>query len=69
MKQIKRIIPAVMASQHPDHASKPYWHDDPFISTQEETEECFRLKKHKQCRQLQKEKPLWPDNRLISSAP
>ncbi len=31
-----------MASQHPDHASKPYWHHEPFISTQLETEECFR---------------------------
>ncbi len=30
-----------MASQHPDHASKPYWHDRAFISTQYETFECF----------------------------
>lgn len=31
-----------MASQHPDHAGKPYWHTDTFISVQHETEECFR---------------------------
>lgn len=30
-----------MASQHPDHASKPYWHTDAFITTQQETQECF----------------------------
>lgn len=37
-----RKIPATMASQHPDHASKPYWYHDEFISVQQETEECFR---------------------------
>jgi phosphoenolpyruvate carboxylase len=36
-----RKIPATMASQHPDHASKPYWHNEEFISTQYETHECF----------------------------
>lgn len=30
-----------MVSQHPDHASKPYWHSEEFISTQHETHECF----------------------------
>lgn len=30
-----------MVSQHPDHASKPYWHTEEFISTQHETFECF----------------------------
>jgi len=30
-----------MASQHPDHAGKPYWHDKEFISVQEETKECY----------------------------
>ncbi len=41
-KIIQRKIPTTMASQHPDHAHKPYWHREPFISTKEETEELFR---------------------------
>lgn len=36
-----RKIPATMASQHPDHASKPYWHNTEFIGVQEEARECF----------------------------
>ncbi len=36
-----RKIPATMVSQHPDHASKPYWHSEAFISTQHETFECY----------------------------
>ena len=38
---MKRIIPATMASQHPDHAAKPYWHTKEFISTRQEIKECF----------------------------
>lgn len=30
-----------MVTQHPDHASAPYWHKDPFISVKEEIHECF----------------------------
>lgn len=30
-----------MASQHPDHAGKPYWNNKEFISTQKEVKECF----------------------------
>ena len=30
-----------MISQHPDNANKPYWHNAEFVSTQEETHECF----------------------------
>lgn len=30
-----------MVSQHPDHASKPYWHNEAFISTRFETHECY----------------------------
>lgn len=30
-----------MISQHPDNANKPFWHHEEFVSTQEETEECF----------------------------
>jgi len=30
-----------MISQHPDHAGKPYWHDQEFIATHHEAEECF----------------------------
>lgn len=37
-----RKIPATIATQHPDHASIPYWKDnDAFISTSEEVEECY----------------------------
>ncbi len=31
-----------MASQHPDHANKPYWLDREFIRVGDETEECYR---------------------------
>ncbi|MEK7618148.1 MAG: phosphoenolpyruvate carboxylase [Patescibacteria group bacterium] len=41
MKKISRHIPATMATQHPDHAGKPYWHDEPFIPTLKEARECF----------------------------
>ncbi|OGK37170.1 phosphoenolpyruvate carboxylase [Candidatus Roizmanbacteria bacterium RIFCSPHIGHO2_12_FULL_41_11] len=37
-----RKIPATMVTQHPDHASTPYWHAEAFISVKEETEECYR---------------------------
>lgn len=36
-----RKISATMISQHPDHAGKPYWHTEEFISTQHESFECF----------------------------
>lgn len=36
-----RKIPATMASQHPDHASKPYWHNMEFIGVEDEAKECF----------------------------
>jgi phosphoenolpyruvate carboxylase len=38
---MKRRIPFAMASQHPDHAGKPYWHHTEFISTRKEVTECF----------------------------
>lgn len=38
---MKRIIPTTMASQHPDHAGKPYWHSKEFVSTRQEVKECF----------------------------
>jgi phosphoenolpyruvate carboxylase len=38
---MNRIIPATMISQHPDHASKPYWHHKEFIGTHHEARECF----------------------------
>lgn len=40
-KDLKRKIPATMVSQHPDHASTPYWHSNPFITTAEETKELY----------------------------
>lgn len=36
-----RKISSTMVSQHPDHASVPYWHKKEFISTRYEVEECF----------------------------
>ena len=30
-----------MATQHPDHAGKPYWNDEPYIPTLKEAKECF----------------------------
>jgi phosphoenolpyruvate carboxylase len=36
-----RKIPTTMATQHPDHASVPYWHTQAYIRTQEEVFECF----------------------------
>ncbi len=32
-----------MASQHPDHASVPYWHDEAFITVQTEHKEAFLM--------------------------
>ncbi|OGM27424.1 phosphoenolpyruvate carboxylase [Candidatus Woesebacteria bacterium RIFCSPLOWO2_01_FULL_39_23] len=36
-----RKIPSTMISQHPDHASKPYWLEEEFIGTHNESKECF----------------------------
>lgn len=36
-----RNIPATMVSQHPDHASTPYWHNDPYIRVHDEIYECY----------------------------
>ena len=36
-----RTIPSTMASQHPDHASIPFWHEKAFISVQYEHEESY----------------------------
>ena len=41
MKKAERKIPATMATQHPDHAGKPYWLKTAFIPTLKEAEECF----------------------------
>ncbi len=41
MKKLSRKIPATMATQHPDHAGKPYWHKEAFIPAINETKECF----------------------------
>ncbi len=36
-----RKIPSTMASQHPDHGTRPYWHTEEYINTRQETHECF----------------------------
>ena len=38
---MKRKISATIATQHPDHASIPFWHKEAFISTQYESEEAY----------------------------
>lgn len=39
---MERKIPKVMATQHPDNATKPYWlHSGKFVDTKNEVEECF----------------------------
>ncbi len=35
--------PITMATQHPDNASAPWWHDDAFIATQDEITELLTL--------------------------
>lgn len=40
---MKRKIPAIMFSQHPDHASVPFWHKRALIKTHDELKECFVL--------------------------
>ena len=39
--KVFRKIPATMVTQHPDHASKPYWHNKPFIAVGNEAYECY----------------------------
>jgi phosphoenolpyruvate carboxylase len=41
MEKSSRKIPATMATQHPDHACKPFWHASEFISTAHEAYESF----------------------------
>ncbi len=45
MKKISRIIPSVMFSQHPDHASRPFWHNQEFIETHSELKESYLMYK------------------------
>lgn len=42
---MQRKIPLTMFSQHPDHARKPYWHNNKFIQTHDELKECFLMYK------------------------
>ncbi|MDE2311720.1 MAG: phosphoenolpyruvate carboxylase [Patescibacteria group bacterium] len=41
MKKYSRKIPATMATQHPDHAARPFWHSHVFIPATEEAKELF----------------------------
>jgi phosphoenolpyruvate carboxylase len=41
LMKITRHIPATMATQHPDHGEKPFWHSQSLISTIDEVWECF----------------------------
>src|SRR3972149_2662892 len=36
-----RKFPATMVSQHPDHATRPYWHTTEFITSRDEVQECW----------------------------
>lgn len=49
-----RHIPATMATQHPDNANAPYWekNGDGFISTREETLECYSAFKDLDCEEF-----------------
>jgi phosphoenolpyruvate carboxylase len=38
---MQRKIPSTMASQHPDNASKPYWHTQSFIGVGDEYKESY----------------------------
>ncbi len=38
---MKRKIPTVMISQHPDNASKPSWHNEAYIRDHDEVKECY----------------------------
>lgn len=51
---MRRKIPATMATQHPDNASAPYWETDgdAFVSTREETAECFSAFKDLGCEEF-----------------
>src|SRR5690242_9706055 len=40
--RVVRKIPATMVTQHPDNAGTPYWHTEPRLTTQDETEEAYR---------------------------
>jgi len=37
-----RKIPSIMASQHPDNVFAPHWNATPYVTTYQETEECYR---------------------------
>ena len=39
---MKRTIPTIMATQHPDNASEVYWSGKAFVTTEDEIEECYR---------------------------
>lgn len=51
---MKRRIPATMATQHPDNAHAPYWekNGDGFVSTAEETTECYSSFKDLHCEEF-----------------
>lgn len=54
MKKINRLIPATMATQHPDNASAPYWESDGdgYISAYEEVRECYSAFKDLNCQEF-----------------
>ncbi len=43
INQPMRTPPITMATQHPDNAGAPWWHDDAFIATQDEITELLTL--------------------------
>jgi len=47
--QSRRRIPVIMATQHPDNAGVPFWHDTAFISDHAETDEMYHNFKEVGC--------------------
>lgn len=47
-----REIPQVMATQHPDNASKAFWLDKSFIDSRDELRECFISFSQLNCREF-----------------
>ncbi|NLJ05957.1 MAG: phosphoenolpyruvate carboxylase [Exilispira sp.] len=52
--KLVRKIPTVMFSQHPDHATIPFWHNHQYVKTHHEVIECYLMFK-----KLKAEEIMW----------